>query len=206
MTTAIQKEQDGLQIDVLYDNLDEERHHRPLLDQILAMIFGAARPSEGRTKEKHFEFIRDEHQSIVSDWWKYFGRLPPSLAEKEEAAAKFTTKKKDTSTPAESEETLLVAGALTALRFDDDSGAAKSKKISLAEIPPKQTPEAMRSMLGITDNDGGDWDDVDVNDWGSFGFADNSVTTSTGASGQDKQIRPNNKEPKTGLRPGGRML
>ncbi len=206
MTTAIQKEQDGLQIDVLYDDLDEERHHRPLLDQILAMIFGAARPSDGRTKEKHFEFIRDEHQSIVSDWWKYFGRLPPSLAEKQEAAAKFTTKKEDTYAPAESEETLLVAGALTALRFDDDSGAAKSKKISLAEIPPKQTPEAMRSMLGITDNDGGDWDDVDVDDWGAFGFADNSVTTSTGASGQDKQIRPNNKEPKTGLRPGGRML
>ena len=198
MTSAIQKKQDGLQFDVLYDNLDEERQHRPLLDQILAMIFGAARLSDGRTKEKHFEFVRDEHQSIVSDWWKYFGRLPPSLAEKEEAAAKFTTKKEDT---------LLVAGALTALRFDDDSGATKSKKISLPEIPPKQTPEAMRSMLGITDNDGDDWDDVDVDDWGAFGFADNSVTTSsTGASGQDTQIRPNNNGPKKGLRPGGRML
>ena len=207
MTSAIQKKQDGLQFGVLYDNLDEERQHRSLLDQILAMIFGAARPSEDRTKEKHFEFIRDEHQSIVSDWWKYFGRLPPSLAEKEESAAKFTTKKEDTSAPAESKETLLVAGALTALRFDDDNGAAKSKKISLAEIPPKQTPEAMRSMLGIADNDGDDWDDVDVDDWGAFGFADNSVTTSsTGASGQDKQIRPNNNGPKKGLRPGGRML
>ena len=190
----------GLQIDVLYDDLDEERHHRPLLDQILAMILGAARPSEGRTKEEHFRFIKDEHQSIVSDWWNYFGRLPPSLAEKEESAAK---EKQVTNTPAQTEETLLVAGALTALRFDDDRGAPK--KSSLPDVSAKQTPEAMRSMLGIADNDGDDWDDVD--DWGAFGFAEESTAAPIAAPEEEKELRPKKAElKKVGLRPGGKML
>ena len=191
--------QEGLQIDVLYDDLDEERHHRPLLDQILAMILGATRPSEGRTKEEHFRFIKDEHQSIVSGWWNYFGRLPPSLAEKEEAAAK---EKQATNTPAETEETLLVAGALTALRFDDDGGAPKQS--SLPDVSAKQTPEAMRSMLGIADNDGDDWDDVD--DWGAFGFAEESATAPIAAPKEQQELRPKQAESKrVGLRPGGRM-
>ena len=76
-----------------------------------------------------------------------------------------------------------------------------------ASAPEEPVMSACRNPLGIADNDGDDWDDVDVDDWGAFGFADNSVTTSsTGASGQDKQIRPNNNGPKKGLRPGGRML
>ena len=198
VTSAIHRHV-GLQIDVLYDDLDEERHHRPLLDQILAMILGAARPSEGRTKEQHFRFIKDEHQSIVSDWWNYFGRLPPSLAEKEETAAK---EKQTTNTPAETEETLLVAGALTALRFDDDGAAPKQS--SLPDVSAKQTPEAMRSMLGIADNDGDDWDDVD--DWGAFGFAEESATAPIAAPKEKQELRPKQEESKrVGLRPGGRM-
>jgi hypothetical protein len=50
-----------------------------LLDQILAMILGATPIQQNRSPKEHYQFVQEEHQSIVSDWKSYFGRLPPSV-------------------------------------------------------------------------------------------------------------------------------
>lgn len=199
---------EGLHIDVVYDDLDMERHHRPLLDQILAMILGAARPPQGRSKEEHYKFIRDEHQGIVADWWDYFGRLPPALSEQEEGAG-LSSADNDASAPADADtENMLAAGTLTALPVDGDDGPAapsdKPKVPQAHEASASQTPEAMRSMLGIEDNADDDWDDIAKWDeflpgvGGESGAGDDAVA-------RQASVEPKQQQRKLGLRPGGRI-
>jgi hypothetical protein len=50
-----------------------------LLDQILAMILGATPIQRNMSPKEHYQFVQEEHRSIVSDWKSYFGRLPSSV-------------------------------------------------------------------------------------------------------------------------------
>jgi hypothetical protein len=48
-----------------------------LLDQVLAMIFGATPMHDGKSPEEHYTFMQNEHKVIVAAWEAHFGRLPP---------------------------------------------------------------------------------------------------------------------------------
>lgn len=50
-----------------------------LLDQILAMILGTTPIQQNMSPKEHYQFVQEEHRSIVSDWKNHFGRLPPSV-------------------------------------------------------------------------------------------------------------------------------
>jgi hypothetical protein len=64
-------------------HVDEAEERSSLLDNILAMILGALprdMSSGGEstvTDDAYYRHIKDEHDSIVQEWIRVFGRLPP---------------------------------------------------------------------------------------------------------------------------------
>jgi hypothetical protein len=57
---------------------DEESSEFSLLDGVLDTILGSLRQSTN-TSDEDFQFVRKEHQAIVEEWKKHFGRLPALL-------------------------------------------------------------------------------------------------------------------------------
>lgn len=64
-------------------NRDDDKESSRLLDNVLAMILGAL-PKEmssvgdtAITDDIHYKHIKEEHDSIVQEWIRVFGRLPP---------------------------------------------------------------------------------------------------------------------------------
>lgn len=169
---------------IYYEDLDEERANRPLLDQILAMILGSIHTSEGRSKEDHFQFVRDEHQTIVTEWRDHFGRLPLSASEQ------------DVPEPTEAEDMNVAVSAMSSWHLGNEDVAqgnigtnTRTSHTSIAATA-EPTPEAMRSMFGISDNADGDWDDAGWDDL----LPDIGNSSAVPLAKQQKPV---------GLRPGG---
>lgn len=74
-----------------------------LLDQILAMILGTTPIKKGMNPKEHYQFIKKEHESIVSEWYDYFGRLPPSVGDASESSKDFQDTPKAEELPSPSE-------------------------------------------------------------------------------------------------------
>ena len=143
-----------------------------LLDQILAMILGAL-PMEpgGKDKERHFQYVREEHEFIVKGWKEYFGRLPSAhvpgaLPESEEPLEE--TNEEDKASLAKTEQ----KSTTTTIGFKAPPTSHKLTKITSrkASLPSKAantamvvsvTPQEQRIALGIVDNEDGDWEDGD---------------------------------------------
>jgi len=67
------------------NNTNTNKEFLSLLDQILAMILGST-TSNNKDIDDETEFLqllRKEHAKIVEEWFKYFGRLPPSTTSTE---------------------------------------------------------------------------------------------------------------------------
>mmetsp|Transcript_25258 Transcript_25258/g.28874 ORF Transcript_25258/g.28874 Transcript_25258/m.28874 type:complete len:257 (+) Transcript_25258:1605-2375(+) len=77
---AWQDEEDGVLDEDSSDEdeniADENDGEMTLLDRILAMILGATPPSTKDSDHEHFNFLKEEHESIVQFWKDAFGRLP----------------------------------------------------------------------------------------------------------------------------------
>lgn len=69
-----------------------------LLDQVLAMILGATPIQPGMSPQDHYNFVRNEHKSIVEQWKEHFGRLPPPAGGTVEKD-RVPPPKKETATP-----------------------------------------------------------------------------------------------------------
>lgn len=63
------------------DTKDKSRDKPSLLDQILAMILGSIPPPMDVSSEEHMGWQKEQHRSIVADWFAHFGRLPDPLLE-----------------------------------------------------------------------------------------------------------------------------
>jgi len=148
-----------------------------LLDQILAMILGALPMEPGsKDRERHFLYIKEEHEFIVNGWKDYFGRLPPTFvsgASKDDPSTSIPPV--DTN-----EEQDSVLARPTALERNDhksnptrgfaappSAAAVKLSKITSRKSSSNTvtaataaTPQEQRIALGIVDNEDGDWDTV----------------------------------------------
>jgi hypothetical protein len=114
-----------------------------LLDGVLAMILGSLPRSTEISTAEHYKFIHKEHQEIVSEWKKYFGRLPSPSPRR---VGRVDTVDTATRPVQVSEMTRKPSVPST----DSDV---------LARRPP--TVEELKKSLGITDNSELDWDDLD---------------------------------------------
>ncbi len=54
----------------------DEEEKMTLLDSILAMILGTLHQPKAISPQHHFNFIKQEHDSIIEEWKLAFGRLP----------------------------------------------------------------------------------------------------------------------------------
>jgi hypothetical protein len=138
-----------------------------LLDQILAMILGALPMEPGsKDKERHFRYVKDEHEFIVRGWKEHFGRLPTAFVPSEPLPDNDENdgEGEGTETPGISPATRKLPPA---------SGVrSPTSTIRLSKITPRKTsagataaaasatPQEQRMALGIVDNDG-DWEDDD---------------------------------------------
>jgi hypothetical protein len=107
-----------------------------LLDGVLAMILGSLPRSTEISTAEHYKFIHKEHQEIVSEWKKYFGRLPSPSPRR--------VGRVDT--------------VDTATRPVPRKLVPSNDSDCLARPP---TVEELKKSLGITDNSELDWDDLD---------------------------------------------
>ena len=78
---AWKDEEEGLLESDSSDNEDDSDmadndNDMTLLDNILAMILGALPPPKSTSSQEHFNFLKEEHKSIVDEWKLIFGRLP----------------------------------------------------------------------------------------------------------------------------------
>lgn len=175
------------------NNNTNDQQQLSLLDQILAMVLGALpmEPDSNNDKDrhqKHFRYIKEEHEFIVNGWKEHFGRLPPAFvpsgttgndANDDDDADSAATDAEhndndDGSEPKSS------AAVYTASGPSLPAGTVKLSKITsrtssnskIVAPPPSgantttttTTPEEQRIALGIVDNESGEWDDDDDND------------------------------------------
>jgi len=100
-----------------------------LLDQVLAMILGASPPPEGTSLEDHVRFLEREHRTILAEWEKYFGRLPPPLT-----------------------------SSSTNSTADQDWNDGTTSTANMVNALPDATPQDRREWLGIVENHDEHWD------------------------------------------------
>ena len=146
-----------------------------LLDQILAMILGALPMEAGsKDRERHFRYVKEEHEFIVSGWKDYFGRLPKVFVpgEQEDPHQAADDDEQEDALPLGNPATT----ALSRKIHKPNAGFAAppsealmklskitSKKSAAANTPANAnavvaTPQEQRMALGIVDNEDADWD------------------------------------------------
>lgn len=166
------------------DTKDEDNGNPSVLDQILAMILGTIAKPKGISPQDHFVQLKIQHEEIITEWKKEFGKLP-CLTEKN------GVKSSEDKIPRKKSEEILECWDDS---FDSDEDNAvddiafEVKNMSMQpEVPKVPTAPA----LGTTVLD--DWEDgADLDDF----FPEEKKET----------IAPP-QAPKTsivGLRPGGR--
>eukprot|EP00533_Pseudo-nitzschia_delicatissima_P012449 CAMPEP_0197277674 /NCGR_PEP_ID=MMETSP1432-20130617/17427_1 /TAXON_ID=44447 /ORGANISM="Pseudo-nitzschia delicatissima, Strain UNC1205" /LENGTH=261 /DNA_ID=CAMNT_0042743915 /DNA_START=72 /DNA_END=854 /DNA_ORIENTATION=+ len=162
---AAQEEQETKQQEKDVDN--NQSDDLSLLDQILAMILGGL-PMEAGNKDKqaHFQFVKDEHEFIVTGWKDYFGRLPQKYipgSSSEEAQQQDETSLSETKPTSRTHTAVgwnapslnAASHKLTTISKRKSSSAATNNNNTTV------TPREQRIALGIVDNEDGDWEDDD---------------------------------------------
>ena len=119
----------------------------PLLDQILCMILGSlSKHATGAEDDRgHYARVREEHCSIVREWKKTFGRLPPSEEDEPPAAEPSQSEPEMPSRDGFGGE----SGRTRTVTWEDDAVDRKAR-----------AKEALR----LIDNSDGNWDDIDWDD------------------------------------------
>jgi len=147
---------------------EQNKKELSLLDQILAMILGALPMEPGsKDKERHFRYVKDEHEFIVNGWKEHFGRLPAAFVPGEPLPNNDENVEE-----VEATETPEIPPARPQ-RSPASGVRSPTSTIQLSKITPRKksasataaaaasvTPQEQRMALGIVDNDG-DWEDDD---------------------------------------------
>ena len=151
-----------------------------LLDQILAMILGAL-PMEAGTKdrERHFRYVKEEHEFIVNGWKDYFGRLPkvfvPGEQEHPQQAVDDDDDLEDalpSGNPITTTLSRKIHKPIAGFTAPPSEALIKLSKITSKKTAPANTPantvvatpQEQRRALGIVDNEDADWDTLTDDD------------------------------------------
>ncbi len=136
-----------------------------LLDQVLAMILGGLPMEPGnKDKQAHFQFVKDEHEFIVTGWKDYFGRLPQKYipgTSSEEQEQDETSLSETKPTPKTHTAVGWKAPSLNAASHKLTTISRKKSAPAANNINTTVTPQEQRIALGIVDNEDGDWEDDD---------------------------------------------
>lgn len=135
------------------DDETGEPSEMTLLDQILAMILGALPKERATVDKEHFEFVKNEHASIISSWKETFGRLPPFPSSEPEPS-------KDTERMRNINNTL-----------GDHFGDFRPAEMSTNLVTDDWTSDR-NDKVTLIGNDTSAWDEID--DWDAF-FPSNVV-------------------------------